>query len=169
MPQISEHSETRNISPPSFANANATSPYRAGHDKGRLFWRSAANSYCFATFERRSFLPQSFKGSCYQIWCPVTGGAYQSARRVTWRARNNYKNWGSPKSYPQHAPNRTQRPFSPPSFPARRKRRGRRRQPLYNFIIWSRQLRTPTFRCGRWRRSCRPRRPRQSRGLPSRS
>ena len=35
--QISEHSEIRSKSPPSFADANATSPYRAGHDKGRLY------------------------------------------------------------------------------------------------------------------------------------
>ena len=26
-------------------------------------------------FECKAFLPQSFKGSCYQIWCIVTGGA----------------------------------------------------------------------------------------------
>ena len=31
------------------------------------------------------------------------------------------------------------------------------------------QIRTPRFRCGRWRRSCRPRRRRRSRDLPSRS
>ena len=36
-------------------------------------------------------------------------------------------NQGLPELYPQHAPNRNQRPFSPPSFPVRRKRRGRRR------------------------------------------
>ena len=31
------------------------------------------------------------------------------------------------KLYPQYAPDVSKRPFSPPSFPARRKRRGRRR------------------------------------------
>ena len=36
MLQISKRSEPCSISPPSFADANATSPYRAGHDKGRL-------------------------------------------------------------------------------------------------------------------------------------
>ena len=68
-------------------------------------------------------------------------------------------------------------PLFSPSFPARRKRRGRRRQPLPAYLLkqivsGSRQpaqIRTPRFRCGRWRRSCRPRRRRRSRDLPSRS
>ena len=51
----------------------------------RDFLRGSTN------FECKAFLPQSFKGSCYQIWCIVTGGAYQSAREVTWCVRNDYK------------------------------------------------------------------------------
>ena len=42
-------------------------------------------------FECKAFLPQSFKGNYYQIWCTVTGGAYLSAREVTWCVRNDYK------------------------------------------------------------------------------
>ena len=59
--------------------------------------------------------------------CTVTGGAYHSARRVSPCVRNGYKTGASlnrTRSTHQTVP---QRPFSPPSFPARRKRRGRRR------------------------------------------
>ena len=90
-------------------------------------YMTPANSCCSANFECKAFLPQSFKGNYYQIWCIVTGGAYQSAREVTWCVRNDYKNRFLPELYPQDAPNASQRPFSPPSFPARRKRWGRRR------------------------------------------
>ena len=91
-------------------------------------YMTPANSHRPAKFNRRASLPQPFKGSCYQIWCIVTGGAYQSAREVTWCVRNDYKNRFLPELYPQDAPNASQRPFSPPSFPARRKRWGRRRR-----------------------------------------
>ena len=91
-------------------------------------YMTPANSCCPANFECKAFLPQSFKGNYYQIWCIVTGGAYLSAREVTWCVRNDYKNRFLPELYPQDAPNASQRPFSPPSFPARRKRWGRRRR-----------------------------------------
>ena len=51
-------------------------------------YMTPANSCCPANFECKAFLPQSFKGSCYQIWCIVTGGAYQIARRVSACVRN---------------------------------------------------------------------------------
>ena len=92
-------------------------------------YRTPANPYYPANFVCRAFLPQPFKGSCYQFWCTITGGAYHSARRVTMCVRNNYKNWYLPELYPQNAPNASKRPFSPHSFPARRKRMGRRRHP----------------------------------------
>ena len=44
-------------------------------------YRIAANSYCFADFERRAFLLQQSKRTYLQIRCTVTGGAYHSARR----------------------------------------------------------------------------------------
>ena len=91
------------------------------------FEGTAANLYCLANFKRKAFSPQILNRSCLQIRCTVTGGAYHSARRVTMCVRNNYKNWYLPELYPQNAPNASKRPFSPPSFPARRKRRGRRR------------------------------------------
>ena len=49
-------------------------------------------------------------------------------RRVTteWNARP--KHWCLPEFRRRKHPTVTQRPFSPPSFPARRKRRGRRRR-----------------------------------------
>ena len=63
-----------------------------------------------------------------QIWCTVSGGAYQDTREVSpeWNARPNH--WCSPEFRCRMHPTVTQRPFSPPSFPARRKRRGRRRR-----------------------------------------
>ena len=51
-------------------------------------YMTPANSCCPANFECKAFLPQSFKGSCYQIWCTITGGAYQIARRVSPCVRN---------------------------------------------------------------------------------
>ena len=54
-------------------------------------YMTPANSCCPANFECKAFLPQSFKGSCYQIWCIVTGGAYQIARRVSPCVRNTQK------------------------------------------------------------------------------
>ena len=57
----------------------------------------------------------------------VSGGAYQDARKVSlvWNARP--KHWDLPEFRCSMHPIVTKRPFSPPSFPARRKRRGRRR------------------------------------------
>ena len=54
-------------------------------------YMTPANSCCPANFECKAFLPQSFKGNYYQIWCIVTGGAYQSARRVSPCVRNTQK------------------------------------------------------------------------------
>ena len=56
-------------------------------------YMTPANSCCPANFECKAFLPQSFKGSCYQIWCIVTGGAYQIARRVSPCVRNICKSY----------------------------------------------------------------------------
>ena len=54
-------------------------------------YMTPANSCCPANFECKAFLPQSFKGNYYQIWCIVTGGAYQTARRVSPCVRNTQK------------------------------------------------------------------------------
>ena len=59
---------------------------------------------------------------------PVSGGAYQDARKVTTEWNAKPKHWGLPKIRCRKHPTVTKRPFSPPSFPARRKRRGRRRR-----------------------------------------
>ena len=59
---------------------------------------------------------------------PVSGGAYQDARRVTTEWNAELKHWGLPEFRGRTYPTVTKRPFSPPSFPARRKRRGRRRR-----------------------------------------
>ena len=57
-------------------------------DMGIGPYMTPANSCCPANFECKAFLPQSFKGNYYQIWCIVTGGAYQIARRVSPCVRN---------------------------------------------------------------------------------
>ena len=49
----------------------------------------SANPYYPANFERKAFLPQPFKGNCSQISCPVTGGAYHSAHKVSMCVRND--------------------------------------------------------------------------------
>ena len=69
------------------------------------------------------------KATAHKFDTSVSGGAYQDARKVTtkWNARP--KHWFSPKIRGRKHQTVTQRPFSPPSFPARRKRRGRRRRP----------------------------------------
>ena len=46
-------------------------------------------NYSFANSERKADSLQPFKGNCYQSWCTVTGGAYHSVRRVTWRVRSD--------------------------------------------------------------------------------
>ena len=54
-------------------------------------YRTPANSYCSANFERKAFLPQILNRNDSQICCTVTGGAYHSGRKVTWCVRNDYK------------------------------------------------------------------------------
>ena len=85
---ITGHSEICNESPPSFADPNATSPYRAERGKGRL-WEAPANPYCFTNFECKADLSQPFKGNCSQIRSSVTGGAYNSVCRVTMCVRRD--------------------------------------------------------------------------------
>ena len=68
------------------------------------------------------------KATSHKLDTPVSGGAYQDARKVSlvWNARP--KHWNPPEFKCRKHPTVTKRPFSPPSFPARRKRRGRRRR-----------------------------------------
>ena len=73
---------------PFFTRISGESVAAQGADVGIGPYMTPANSCCPANFECKAFLPQSFKGSCYQIWCIVTGGAYQSARRVSPCVRN---------------------------------------------------------------------------------
>ena len=123
---ITGHSEICNESPPSFADANATSPYRAERGKGRL-WEAPANPYCFTNFECKADLSQPFKGNCSQIRSSVTGGAYDSVCRVTMCVRRDLSIGACLNCTRSTHQTVTKRPFSPHSFPARRKRMGRRR------------------------------------------
>ena len=123
---ITGHSEICNKSPPSFADPNATSPYRAERGKGRL-WGAPANPYCFTNFECTADLLQPFKGNCSQIRSSVTGGAYNSVCRVTMCVRRDLSIGACLNCTRSTHQTVTKRPFSPHSFPARRKRMGRRR------------------------------------------
>ena len=38
-------------------------------------YKTLANPYYLANFDRKADLSQRFKGSCSQTWCTVTGGA----------------------------------------------------------------------------------------------
>ena len=51
-------------------------------------YRTPANPYFPASFERKAFLQQILNRSYSQIWCTITGGAYQIARRVSPCVRN---------------------------------------------------------------------------------
>ena len=68
------------------------------------------------------------KATSHKSDTPVSGGAHQDARKVSleWNAR--LKHWLLPEFRGRKHQIVTKRPFSPPSFPARRKRRCRRRQ-----------------------------------------
>ena len=52
-------------------------------------YRTPANPYFPASFERKAFLQQILNRSYSQIWCTVTGGAYHSARRVSMWVRRD--------------------------------------------------------------------------------
>ena len=73
---------------PVFTKISGESVAAQRADVGIGPYMTPANSCCPANFECKAFLPQSFKGSCYQIWCTITGGAYQIARRVSTCVRN---------------------------------------------------------------------------------
>ena len=51
-------------------------------------YKTPANPYFPASFERKAFLQQILNRSYSQIWCTITGGAYQIARRVSTCVRN---------------------------------------------------------------------------------
>ena len=84
--------------------------------------KSSAKPYFPAGFERKAFLQQILNRSYSQIWCTITGGAYQDAREVTivWNARPKYR--FLPEFRGRKHQTASKRPFSPLSFPARRKR-----------------------------------------------
>ena len=75
----------------------------------------------------------SIDGSCSKATSckpdtSVSGGAYQDARKVSLVWNDSQKLGPHLNSEAGSTQTVTQRPFSPPSFPARRKRRGRRRR-----------------------------------------
>ena len=107
-------------------------PFPRGARQEEAFGRLSADSYCLTDFERRAFLSQILNRNCLQICCTVAGGAYHNARKVSSCVRNNYKIGACLNCTRRMHQTATQRPFSPLSFPARRKRLGRRRPPIKN-------------------------------------
>ena len=76
-------------------------------------YRTPANPYFLASFERKAFLQQILNRSYSQIWCTITGGAYQIARRVSTCVRNICKS----DSCLNRTAGRTPRPQAPLFFP----------------------------------------------------
>ena len=76
-------------------------------------YRTPANPYFPASFERKAFLQQILNRSYSQIWCTITGGAYQIARRVSPCVRNICKS----DSCLNRTAGRTPRPQAPLFFP----------------------------------------------------
>ena len=75
--------------------------------------KSSAKPYFPAGFERKAFLQQILNRSYSQIWCTITGGAYQIARRVSTCVRNICKS----DSCLNRTAGRTPRPQAPLFFP----------------------------------------------------
>ena len=98
--------------------------FAASQRAGRVAnpYRTPANPYCLTNFERKTDLPQQFKRSDSQI------RLFRNRRRVPKRPQGDYVCSQRPKNSASLNRTRsthqivTQRPFSPLSFPARRKR-----------------------------------------------
>ena len=84
-------------------------------------YRTPANPYFPASFERKAFLQQILNRSYSQIWCTVTGGAYHSARRGSMCVRNICKS-DSCLNRTAECTKRVQALFSSLSFLLREKR-----------------------------------------------
>ena len=84
-------------------------------------YRTPANPYFPASFERKAFLQQILNRSYSQIWCTITGGAYQIARRVSTCVRNICKS-DSCLNRTAECTKRVQALFSSLSFLLREKR-----------------------------------------------
>ena len=84
-------------------------------------YRTPANPYFPASFERKAFLQQILNRSYSQIWCTVTGGAYHSARRGSMCVRNVCKS-DSCLNRTAECTKRVQALFSSLSFLLREKR-----------------------------------------------
>ena len=78
-------------------------------------YRTPANPYFPASFERKAFLQQILNRSYSQIWCTITGGAYQIARRVSPCVRNICKSDSCLNRTAECTP-RPQAPLFPPFF-----------------------------------------------------
>ena len=91
----------------------SASQKKAGAGRVAGPYRTPANPYFLASFERKAFLQQILNRCYSQIWCTITGGAYQIARRVTTCVRNICKS----DSCLNRTAGRTPRPQAPLFFP----------------------------------------------------
>ena len=106
---------------------------RAGRVAGP--YRTPANPYFLASFERKAFLQQILNRSYSQIWCTITGGAYQIARRVSTCVRNICKSDSCLNRTAGCTP-RPQAPLFSPFFSGKTEKNGppevRRKRPRRN-------------------------------------
>ena len=82
-----------------------------------------ANPYFPASFERKVFLQQILNRSYSQIWCTITGGAYQIARRVSTCVRNICKSDSCLNRTAECTP-RPQAPLFSPFFSGKAEKKG---------------------------------------------
>lgn len=98
-------------------------------------YRTPANPYFPASFERKAFLQQILNRSYSQIWCTITGGAYQIARRVSTCVRNICKSDSCLNRTAGCTP-RPQAPLFSPFFSGKAEKKGapeaRRKRPRRN-------------------------------------
>ena len=86
-------------------------------------YRTPANPYFPASFERKAFLQQILNRSYSQIWCTITGGAYQIARRVSTCVRNICKSDSCLNRTAECTP-RPQAPLFSPFFSGKTEKNG---------------------------------------------
>mgnify|MGYP006989300179 FL=1 len=108
---------------PVFAGIYGESVAAQRADVGIGPYRTPANPYFPASFERKAFLQQILNRSYSQIWCTITGGAYQIARRVSTRVCNICKSDSCLNRTAECTP-RPQAPFFSPVFSGKTEKNG---------------------------------------------
>ena len=123
---VTSHWADRVVRPqtaPVFTGISGESVAAQRADVGIGPYRTPANPYFPASFERKAFLQQILNRSYSQIWCTITGGAYQIARRVSTCVRNICKSDSCLNRTAECTP-RPQAPFFSPVFSGKTEKNG---------------------------------------------